>query len=70
MIKHDISDRSVVTTCTKCPYWASFSFDVEEAEKREVNHNMLVHEMTRARASDAIRQRHLRAATRRRHAVP
>lgn len=61
MIKHDISDRSVVTTCTRCPFWASFSFDLEEAERREINHNMLVHEMSRSRASDAVRMRARRA---------
>lgn len=62
MIKHDVSDRSVVTTCTRCPHWSAFSFDVDEAERREVNHNMVVHEMNRSRASDAIRQRKVRHA--------
>lgn len=65
-IKHDVSDRSVVTTCTLCPYWASFSFDIVEAERREVNHNIVTHGMTASRASDASRQRSARRA---RHAV-
>lgn len=68
MIKHDVGDKSVVTTCTKCPFWRSFSWGMDEAERREIAHNMLVHEMNRSRASDAVRQRHARAA-RSRHAV-
>lgn len=68
MIKHDISDRSVVTTCTHCPFWASFSFDIDEAERREINHNMVIHDMNRSRASDAVRQRRNRRE-RARHAV-
>ena len=60
-IKHDISDRSVVTTCTRCPFWASFSFDLDEAERREVNHNLQVHEMKAKAASAAVKKRHQRA---------
>lgn len=61
MIKHDISDRSVVTTCTQCPYWASFSFDIDEAERREINHNMSVHGMDSRAAKAAAKKRHQRA---------
>lgn len=68
MIKHDRGDVSVVTSCTKCPHWKAFSWGMEEAERREIAHNMLVHEMNRSRASDAVRKRRERAQTPARHA--
>ncbi len=65
MIKHDRGEVSVVTSCTRCPHWRAFSWGMKEAERREIAHNMLVHEMNYSRASDAVRKRRERA----RHAV-
>lgn len=65
MIKHDVSPVTVVTTCTRCPWWSAFSFSMDEAEQREIDHNVGIHEMNYSRASDAVRKRHQRA----RHAV-
>lgn len=66
MIKQDRSRVSVVTTCTDCPHWQAFSFDLDEARRRAANHLILVHETEQARALEATRK----AATRRkRHAV-
>jgi hypothetical protein len=64
MIRHDKTSISVVTTCTKCAHWSAFSFSLAEAEEREINHNMLFHNMERSVASQAVwkrRQRRRRA---------
>jgi hypothetical protein len=66
MIKHDISPVSVVTTCTECPHWQAFSFDLEEADRRRANHLIAVHGVEPARALEASRKR---ATRRSRHAV-
>ena len=66
MIKQDRSPVSVVTTCTDCPHWQSFSFDLDEARRRGANHLILVHDIEPARALEATKK----AATRReRHAA-
>ncbi len=61
MIHHDISARSVVTTCDDCPYWRAFSFDHDEARRRGANHLISVHDVEPSRAREAERK----AATRR-----
>lgn len=66
MIQQDRSPVSVVTSCTDCPHWRAFSFDLEEARRRAANHLIIVHDIEPARAHEAIRK----AATRReRHAA-
>lgn len=65
MIKHDVTPVTVVTTCTRCPWWSSLSFSPDEAGQREISHNMDIHGMNWSRASDAVRKRQERA----RHAV-
>lgn len=79
-IRHDSTDISTVTTCSECPYWASFSFTRDEAEERAARHRTDVHGLpegrarraprdAEARARDAARARE-RRAQRTRHAAP
>jgi hypothetical protein len=64
MINHDRSPVSVVTTCTECPYWQSFSFDLEEASRRGANHLSVVHDVQPSRAAEPNRKRAARHAAR------
>lgn len=61
MIQQDRTPVSVVTTCTECPHWQAFSFDLDEARTRAANHLIVVHEVEPARAHEPVRK----AATRR-----
>ena len=65
MIKQDRSPVSVVTTCTDCPHWQAFSFDLDEARRRAGNHLILVHDVEPSTANDATRL----AETRRQRAL-
>ena len=65
MIKQDRSPVSVVTTCTDCPHWQAFSFDLDEARRRAANHMILVHDFEPSTANDATRL----AETRRQRAL-
>jgi hypothetical protein len=45
-IKHDRSDSSgVVTTCTECPYWFSFQFEMPAAYRSAESHLIRVHDV-------------------------
>ena len=65
MIKQDRSPVSVVTTCTDCPHWQAFSFDLDEARRRAANHLILVHDVEPSTANGATRL----AETRRQRAL-
>ena len=65
MIKQDRSPVSVVTTCTDCPRWQAFSFDLDEARRRAANHMILVHDVEPSTANEATRL----AETRRQRAL-
>ena len=65
MIKQDRSPVSVVTTCTDCPPWQAFSFDLDEARRRAANHLILVHDVEPSNANGATRL----AETRRQRAL-
>ena len=59
-ITHDRSDRSVVSICDECPHRRMFSFTIDEARSRAVNHRITVHDEEPARAREAERKRHAR----------
>lgn len=64
-IRHDRSDVSIVTTCSECPHWYSFSFDIGDADERAAQHRINVHDVPESRARRQSRER----ADRTRHAV-
>jgi len=43
MIKLDSSSSSVLVVCDDCPWWFSFAFEYDDAEKRAVRHEENVH---------------------------
>lgn len=43
MIKLDRSPSSVLVVCDDCPWWHSFAFDYDDAEKRAIRHEENVH---------------------------
>lgn len=64
-IRHDRSATSIVTTCSACPYWYAFSFDMADADERAAAHRIRVHDVPESRARRQARER----AGRARHAV-
>lgn len=64
-IRHDRSAVSIVTTCSRCPHWYAFSFDIADADERAAQHKINVHDVPESRARKLARDR----ADRARHAV-
>lgn len=60
MIRHDVSNESVVTKCTDCDYWAAFSWTKEEAFRVGETHLMRVHGVSQEVAANARRQHRYR----------
>lgn len=70
-VRHDPSSTGIVTTCSDCPHWASFSFGQDEADRRATAHKVNVHGIPEARAARAAADREAKRAQRERarHAV-
>jgi hypothetical protein len=64
-IRHDRSAVSIVTTCSDCPHWFAFSFDIADADERAALHRINVHDVPESRARRQSRERDSRT----RHAV-
>jgi len=60
-IRHDRSAVSIVTTCSECPHWYAFSFEVEKADESAIRHKIHVHGMPEARAHKLAHDRARRA---------
>ena len=60
MIRHDRSNVSIVTTCTDCPWWYAFSFELERAEDSAIWHRINVHGLPEGKAMNTRRERERR----------
>lgn len=57
MIKHDKSATSIVTTCTECPWWFAFNFDLQGAHRSKEGHAINVHDVD-PKTAKAARRKH------------
>lgn len=60
-IRHDRSATSVVSSCSACPFWYAFNWDLERARHSGARHLELTHDVPSDKSRDSINAANRRA---------